>query len=175
MNDHKVSFYNSIKETTPIESKLISSIFEDIKVGRWKNEVLATRIDQSKKNELPCFTPSGIFTKRKKNNLLIFSHLICFDFDNVEHISKIRIKLSHLDWIYCNFITPSGRGLKVLVKVKSSVDKFEDLERTIASKLFEVTGMMRDTRAKGISQPQYISYDPEGYLNARALFYEEQE
>ena len=54
-------------------------------------------------------------------------------------------------------------------------EQFEDLERTIASKLFEVTGMMRDTRAKGISQPQYISYDPEGYLNDRALFYEEQE
>ena len=67
MNDHKVSFYNSIKETNPIESTLISSIFEDIKVGRWKNEVLATRIDQLKKIELPCFTPSGIFAKRKKN------------------------------------------------------------------------------------------------------------
>jgi len=173
MNELKVSFYKSVKDTTPLESVFFSTIYDWIKSERWKDLVLASRKDKLKKAELPCFTPSGVFKQRNKHSLLEFSHLICFDFDNVEDLIYMNRQIKSLDWIYCSFITPSGKGLKVIVKVASKEEKFELLEKTIADKIFEITGLKRDIKAKGISQAQFISFDPNAYLNDQALYFEE--
>ena len=70
MSDINVSFYNSIRETMPSKTVSIDFIINSIKIGTWAETVLKARQDMSLKQNLPCFSPTGIFKIRNKNQLM---------------------------------------------------------------------------------------------------------
>jgi len=165
MSTINVSFYNSIRETVPSKTLSIDFIIEAIRIGTWEEIVLKAREDLSLKQNLPCFTPTGVFERRTKKQLICFTGLICFDIDNISNVLHAKAQISQVPWVRSAFITPSGQGLKVLVKTDVEIGCYQQSEKAIAWVLQEDFGLIRDGRATGISQPQYVSFDPHIYYN----------
>lgn len=87
--------------------------------------------DKSKKTDLPVVLWSGMFSERKDDALHEHSGLIVLDFDHLD-VSKVKPILASDDHVYACWVSPSGDGLKALVKIKFPErhrDHFRGLEK----------------------------------------------
>jgi hypothetical protein len=166
-----VTVFKNIKETSTPFYRDVSVIFERIREGKSKDLVKSIRTEKDKttrnkmKQELPSICFSGRFNKRADNSLLEHSGLICLDFDGYpskkEMISE-KDSLSKDRYVYSVFVSPSGDGLKVIVKIPKDIDNhinyFNSLEKHFNSQHFDKT-------SKNVSRVCYESYDPMIYIN----------
>ena len=166
-----VTIFKNIKETSTPFYREVSVVLDRIKNGASKELVKSIRLekDKSQRNEikknLPAICFSGIFTKRNDNSINSHSGLICLDFDGYSKKKELlqeKEKLSKDKFVYSVFISPSGNGLKVLVKVPQDVDNhvnyFNSLEKHFNSEYFDKT-------CKNLSRVCYESYDPLVFIN----------
>ena len=146
-------------------------ILNRIKDG--KNSELVKRIrsekNKSERNELkkklPSICFSGIFNKRSDSALVEHSGLICLDFDGYEKkkdLTEDRLKFEKNKFVFAVFVSPSGNGLKVLVKIPKDSENhtkyFNSLNKHFASPYF-------DTTSKNVSRVCYESFDKQLYVN----------
>ena len=123
--------------------------------------------DQEKelKKILPLICWSGTFLKRTDNDCIKHSGLICLDFDD-ESFDSIMLKN---EYIYSAFISPTGTGVKVLVRIPEIIKDHSDYYLSL-SDYFGLSTI--DEKCKNISRGCYLSYDPNLYLNPDApIFY----
>jgi len=119
----RVSFFKNIKTVAPIKDTYALSVLELIRSGKYKNEVADIRVqnDKTKRNalkaKLPYVTFAGTFETRSNSYLKKPSGLACLDFDDVESIDELREKVNSDNFTFASFLSPSGNGLKVLVKI----------------------------------------------------------
>jgi len=171
MDSKNVTIFKNIKETATPFHREVSVVLQRIKDGASKELVKGIRQekDKSARNELKKLLPaicfSGIFTKRNDNSLTEHSGLICLDFDGYEKKKDLladKEKLSKSEFVYSVFISPSGNGLKALVKIPQDVDNhinyFNSLENHFNSPYFDKT-------CKNVSRVCYESFDPMIYVN----------
>ena len=127
----KVTIFQSIKDTDTPFHREVGVILERIKNGSSKRLVknIRTTKDKNERNELkkklPALCFSGVFNKRKDSALVEHSGLICLDFDGYEKkklLLEHKEKLTKDSYIFSVFISPSGNGLKVLVKIPADPD-----------------------------------------------------
>jgi len=154
-------------------------IIDRIKSGASKDLVkrIRTEKDKSQRNELkknlPAICFSGTFNKRNDSSIIQHSGFICLDFDGYENNKELltdKEKLTKSNFIYSVFISPSGKGLKALVKIPQDIDNhvnyFNSLEIHFNNPHF-------DTTCKNISRVCYESYDPLIYVNKNSSVWEE--
>jgi hypothetical protein len=164
------TFFTSLKNTKPSKFCTLEEIFEIIKSEKYKSIVSKIREEElpSKsilKNKIPVFTPTGIFNHRSIKGLEIYNGIICLDLDGVENPNDLKERCKQLDYVYAAFITPSGKGLKVIIKTSSLKDDYKITEEIVSKRFFEDTGFMRDNHCKDIARIQFLSYDPYLYCN----------
>jgi hypothetical protein len=159
------TFFKSITNTTPEGEFPLSTILEGIKSDRWKAKIQGCIKDLSKKRWLPCFTPTGKFNNRSIAGLYEYNGVICLDIDHVDDPEALKEKCKDIEWCHAAFITPSYRGLKVIVLTDAGIENFTAMEFAVASKFKALTGYMRDDRCKDIARAQFISWDPNLYYN----------
>ena len=131
--------------------------------------------DKEKRNELkqklPAICFSGKFTKRNDASLIEHSGVICLDFDGYES-DKLLLEEKELltkdRYTYAVFISPSGMGLKVLVKIPAEGENhkkfFNSLEKHYDSAYF-------DKSCKNVSRVCYESYDPLIFVNEQSSIF----
>ena len=166
-----VTIFKNIKETETPFYRDVQVVFNRIKDGATKELVKRIRLEKNKternelKKMLPAICFSGTFNKRNDNSLIQHSGLICLDFDGYEKTKEMlqdKENLSKDKYVYSTFISPSGNGLKVLVKVPSDsenhINYFNSLEKHFNSQYF-------DKVVKNISRVCYESYDPLIHVN----------
>jgi len=166
-----ITIFKNIKETDTPFYRDISVALDRIKSGATKDIIKNIRQckDKSDRNELkkklPAICFSGKFNKRNDNSLIKHSGLICLDFDdyaNKKAMLKEKETLSKDKYVYSVFVSPSGNGLKVLVKIPEDSDNhvnyFNSLQNHFQSENFDKT-------SKNVSRVCYESYDPFIYLN----------
>jgi len=174
----KITIFRNIKETQTPFYIGIDKILARIKDGKSKELVKSIRLETDKKerNELkknlPAVCFSGTFNKRSDDSLIEHSGFICLDFDGYE---KKKLMLEEKEnftkdkFIYSVFISPSGNGLKVIVKIPASeeshVNYFLALENYFDSPYFDKT-------CKNLSRVCYESYDPMIYINEDSALWE---
>jgi hypothetical protein len=174
----KITIFRNIKETQTPFYIGIDKILARIKDGKSKDLVKSIRLETDKKerNELkknlPAVCFSGTFNKRSDDSLIEHSGFICLDFDGYE---KKKLMLEEKEnftkdkFIYSVFISPSGNGLKVIVKIPASeeshVNYFLALENYFDSPYFDKT-------CKNLSRVCYESYDPMIYINEDSTLWE---
>ena len=142
-------------------------ILERIKNGSSKELVLAIRKEKDKekrnalKQGLPAVCFSGTFNKRSDDSLMEHSGLICLDFDGFKTkgaMNKKKDEIAKDPYTYSVFISPSGNGIKVLVKIPCDSSKhksyFQALEKYYDCEEFDIT-------CKNVSRVCYESFDPE--------------
>jgi hypothetical protein len=154
-------------------------ILERIKDGSSKELVKQIRKEKAKdvrnelKKGLPAICFSGKFNKRNDDSLVEHSGLICLDFDGYEKKKDLledKENMTKNKYVFSVFISPSGNGLKVLVKIPAESENhtnyFNSLEKYFNSQYF-------DTTSKNISRVCYESYDPLIYVNEHSSVWEE--
>jgi hypothetical protein len=168
---HNVTIFKNIKETSTPFHRDAAVILARIKEGASKDLVKKIRAEKRKaernelKKSLPAICFSGVFNKRSDASLIEHSGLICLDFDGYEKQADMlqdKQKLSESKFVYSVFISPSGNGLKVLVKIPADAENhqnfFYSLDKHFNSPRFDKT-------SKNISRVCYESYDPLIHVN----------
>jgi len=169
----KISIYNGVLSNTGYQIELVDALAR-IKNGKSKDRITQLRgckdqleADEIKK-KLPAVTFSGIFhPTRSDGNQIVKSGFIVLDFDKLDNLQEKKVELSSWEYSYAVWISPSGNGLKVLVKV-SDPDKHRDHFRAIPERwpLVDRTGV-------NPSRLCFESYDPEIYINDKASVFTE--
>ena len=175
---YKITIFQNIKETATPFFRDVNVILDRIKDGATKELVKKIRAEKRKpernelKKMLPAICFSGTFNKRADNALLAHSGLICLDFDGYQKQKELlqdKENLSKNKYVYSVFISPSGNGLKVLVKIPADAENhtnyFNSLERHFNSSYFDKT-------SKNLSRVCYESYDPLIYVNENSSLWD---
>ena len=166
-----ITIFKDIKSTNQPFYREVDVILNRIRDGASKELVKKIRAEKDKtqknlfKQNLPAVCFSGKFTKRNDNSLEDHSGLICLDFDGYnsnKDLLQEKERLSKNKYIYSVFISPSGKGLKALVKIPNDPDNhksyFLSLQSFFNSPYFDIT-------SKNLSRVCYESYDPLIYIN----------
>lgn len=177
----KVDYFKDKQSVIPVgRSKDVVFYLERIKFGQVKDKIqlLRAELDEEKrkklKGDLPAVTFCGTFTRRAKNGLKEGSGLAIVDFDKIKTYDELLLlkeKLSKDTYIFSIWISPSGNGLKALVKIPVVVDNDDYNKRYKAIyKHFlwvndEFGDNVIDTSGQDISRLCFESYDPEIYIN----------
>lgn len=174
----KFSFYKAPISTT-IPSKIISlnEVYSLIKGNVYKDVTEKLRSlhqkDQFRKFKSSYFdfvTFSGIFTRRHTKELLCSSNLIVIDIDHVNQIEEIRDKL-----LTCPietellFISPSGKGLKWVVRSDPCLQGHHDYFKTLSDFLKNEYGIECDKSGKDVSRACFLAHDPNVFINHKFL------
>jgi hypothetical protein len=169
-----ITIFQNIKDTDTPFHREVKIVLDRIRDGASKEIVKQIRQEKNKseRNEikklLPAICFSGTFKKRADNFLIEHSGLICLDFDGYDKQKELlqdKETLSKNKYVFSVFISPSGNGLKVLVKIPNDPDNhgnyFNSLEKYFNSKYFDKT-------SKNISRVCYESYDPLIFINEKS-------
>jgi hypothetical protein len=117
------------------------------------------------KKQLAAYSFSGKFKWRANDAIQTSSGLICLDFDHLENYDKWADALSKDKYTYACFRSPSGDGIKVLIKIPPVIEDyrmyFDALRMYFKMDDFEGWDDLKD-----ISRLCYESYDPDLYFNA---------
>ncbi len=178
-----VSVYDNIFDVTSFSAKDIDHILTLIKYGYPEliKQITAIRNltshqeqNEAKKN-LPVFCCNGTFHRRNNVSLLQYSSFIAIDFDGFSSNDELIAYKEHLKtypFVYAFFVSPSGIGLKAIVKHNNTnpahhYNLFVQLHR-----VFGLGNTNFDSVVSDISRGTYFSYDPELWINSNCRPFE---
>ena len=177
-NTYKITIFQNIKDTSTPFFRNVEVVLDRIRDGKSKELVDGIRKEKDKerrnelKKQLPAVCFSGEFNKRTDNSITNHSGLICLDFDNFKtkaSLTKKRELLESDKFSFAVFTSPSGNGIKVLVKIPKDIDNhkqyFQALEEHYNCEYF-------DTTCKNISRVCYESYDKDIYVNPKSKLWD---
>jgi len=127
--------------------------------------------DKTKKS-LRAIMFNGTFSERNDNGLIQHSGLCITDYDdypNLEVMEAERAKLISSPYTYMLFTSPSGNGLKCVIKIPAC-DKAEHKRRFKAYQQ-HIDSEYFDPSSANVSRVCFESYDTDAYINIKALEY----
>ena len=163
-----------------VETKEILKIFADIQTGVYQNAITYLRkslADDKKeaaeraKKSLPAFTPSATFNGGRKMEFLTnYNALMVLDIDKLEKekLQQCKTKIRMDDFVFASFVSPSGNGLKIFVKVSSDKDQHKETFLELQRYFEDLLSVEIDKSGKDITRLCFMSFDPELYLNENA-------
>ena len=177
-----ISLFKSVKESSKsIGVMKISDFFNDIKNGRWQDEVLKYRtipvdkIEERKnfKKKMPGVTPSAIFKERNESGISSHSGIICIDIDAKDQVAEINIDIlkddSYVYAIHSSISAGSSYAVYFKIDKNKHLDAFEGLKKYLFDNYFIVI----DVACKDKTRLRIVSYDPDIYVNEKAKFFKQ--
>ncbi|MFB9864320.1 VapE domain-containing protein [Rufibacter immobilis] len=170
--------FNQITEDNPLEG-----ILQEIRTGAYRSQVEAVRsfLLQDRKEEyerakksLPAFTPSGRYMEgRKQENLRVYSGVVALDLDKLsdEELALAKKTVIAEPITYAAFTSPSGNGLKVLVRVDSGAAAHKQAYRQVKRHYAKLLGLKIDESGSDVTRLCFVSWDPHLYLNPGAAVF----
>lgn len=135
--------------------------------SKFQVEGIRNQIDKEKSNKLKANLPSicfsGKFGKNRKDEELIeHSGFLVLDFDDVYELRDKQTEIISHDFVYACWVSPSGKGLKALIKIADGTKHREHF-----SSLQEV---FPDIDKSGVNPSRvcYESYDENIYINEKS-------
>lgn len=174
----QVSFFKggiTVKDNP--ETLSFNDICSRISNGDYSNTVAIVRgkdivASKKAKKSLDYFTPAGIFSSRNNSSLLNYSGVIGIDIDGIKSEDSIRQLCERLRddrYVMMFFVSPSGNGIKVFVKVDSDESLHDQAFRQIAAYFnyeYDISeyGSL-DMSVRDISRACFMSSDPDAYYS----------
>jgi len=153
----------------------LDKIVKRIQKGTSKELVEQIRNGNDKlKNNLPCIIFAGTFTERNSNSLQKHSGLMVVDFDKYP---STEVMYEQMELLKSNphflllFISPSGKGIKGVIKVSDHLTKdthpkvFKEFYKKFEYDYFDIVN-------SNIDRVCFESYDPNIYVNMDAQIFE---
>jgi len=175
-----ISVFKSLYKSDDVPFEVdVLKVLARIKNGTSKDKILKIRkmndCEEKKnlKNSLLSILFNGTFSARNDNSLIEHSGLCILDFDKYESIEKQnqeREKLMNCEFVFSVFESPSGNGLKALIRIPQC-DKethkryFKSFGEFIESDYF-------DFKNSNLSRVCFESYDPNLYINENAIVWD---
>lgn len=170
-----VTLFKNFNEV--VEHKSLPVILEEIRTGKYKHAIVYLRKSLAEKKEeaynkakksLPAFTPSGKFVGGRKLEFLAeYSNCIILDIDKLSTTDLQNA--SHLanqsEFTYASFISPSGNGLKILVKINSDKANHKDAFLLVQAHYESILKLEIDKSGKDVTRLCFYSWDENLYLN----------
>lgn len=165
-----VSLFKSVKEPNNPFNKSISYALDRIKNGYSKDIVNQLRLmsqEDYDKNKpmLPGTCFNGKFKNRSISGIIEHSGFIILDFDklgNIEESTILKDSISSDEFVYAVWISPSGKGIKVLVKVPPVVKNHKGYFMALKNHFNHPNW---DDSGSDVSRFCFESYDPDIYIN----------
>ena len=162
MRDIQVTIYPKVYGKHEPTYITLGTALERIKNGG-KNRFIIESLregDKSKKKELPIVCFSGLFpSERTDDSIIDHSSIIVVDFDHVD-VDHVKALLCMDDYVYSCWVSPSGDGLKALVRI-SHPERHRDHFRAIISYFEKTYGLQVDESGINESRACFESYDPD--------------
>lgn len=173
-----VSIYKKYNSVAPTKKMQVFKVLEEIETGAYSQQIkdvrvhINNKVERDKaKRELPLIGFGGTFTTRGNDNLIQSSGLAILDFDHLPDVLKTKQDVSKDEFTMSAFISPSGDGLKVLVKIPLvGSDKDYKSFYTELQKHYNQYGVT-DESTKDIARATYYSYDPDIYKNPESKMF----
>ena len=169
-NAHTQKTYDILDVLNWIKSGKSKSFIEQVRQKQSALMELEKGSEQHKKIEtektelkrrLESIVFQGVFSYRAKNGLTEHSELATLDFDHVSDPNFIRdFIFDSYKFVYSAFISPSGDGVKVLVRIPK-VKNDEEYKQYYTVLLNYFDSATSDQATKDISRICFISYDPD--------------
>ena len=184
-NKLMVSVYQEFK--TNLGEKSLLEVLQEIKSDKYQSAVNSIRYalhkgDEDKAEEIKKgllgFTASGTFGEsRTKANINTYSQIVCLDFDDipVTEVETLASKINQCDYTMASFISPSGEGLKVFIKVNSNAEQHATAYSQVANFYKELSGYDFDAKCKDITRLCFVSCDADLFINEEAKTFEVKE
>jgi|GEM_PF-7090645 len=168
-----VNLFQIIKEMQSLDLK---ERFEEIRKAKQAgNEELKSKL----KEQLPYFTHTGIFIPRRNDGLKLPGFTYQLDIDNINNADEILQRIIVDPELYVLFASKSvsGNGVKAVLFLKELLFlqdtwHFEEYRKvyhqvtSILSTYFKSKhNVTIDSQMKAISQPFYMFYSPDMYIN----------
>jgi len=118
------------------------------------------------KQTLPAICFSGKFSERSLKGCISHSGFIILDFDHTSELQKRKEEVCKHDFVYAAFISPSGDGLKALVRIEANIEKHGGYFRGL-KKVFPDL----DDTGKDVPRVCFESIDPDIYINKDAVLF----
>ncbi len=127
--------------------------------------------DDYKLNQLPYVIFGGTFKERKDAGLIKSSDLVCIDIDNLPDVGIVKQELSKLSLPVLHFVSPKGKGLKVVFVCNK---KFSFKENYVAygRYLIQIVGIPEkhiDKSCSNISRACFLCHDADAFFDADRL------
>ena len=163
-----------------VEHKTISTILEEIKTGKYRPGIIYLRksLAENKteaynkaKKSLPAFTPSGKFVGGRKLEFLAnYSNCIILDIDKLSaaDLQNAKHLANQSEFTFASFISPSGNGLKILVKINSDKANHKEAFLLVQAHYESILKLEIDKSGKDITRLCFYSWDENLYLNENA-------
>lgn len=122
-----------------------------------------------KANNFDYVTFSGTFKKRADSELITHSSLLTIDFDHLNNQSQLKEKLltdAYFDTEML-FTSPSGDGLKWIVRIDLNQCSHDDYFNAIANYILNTYNIKVDASGKDCSRACFLVHDPEAFLHQR--------
>lgn len=169
--------------TEVIGNTVLDDLICDIRNGKykWQVEKLRAMIAEGKRKEydkqkksLYAFTPSGTFISGRKPDVMkSYSNIIILDIDKLDQptLQMAREKAEKEDYTFALFESPSGNGLKILVRVNTGREHHLVAYNQVKGHYESVVGLPIDRSGKDITRLCFVSYDPEAFLYLNSKVY----
>ena len=173
-----VTIFKNFNEV--VEHKSLPVILEEIRTGKYKHAIVYLRKSLAEKKEeayskakksLPAFTPSGKFVGGRKLEFLAeYSNTIILDIDKLikEELSKATHLANQSEFTYASFISPSGNGLKILVKIDTPKTEHKETFLLVQDHYEKLLNLEIDKSGKDITRLCFYSSDENLFLNENA-------
>ena len=138
------------------------SIIDQIKIAAQNNDLKLK--DSLKQNNLYSFVPSVKLDgeSRGLRNIIDYNPIMVVEFDKISHAKELKERLfNNLKSVIAAWISPSGKGLKLLIRIPkpTSVEEYKEYYCGIAYYLSQYQGF--DGVNFNIVLPLFLSYDRE--------------
>lgn len=167
---YSFSIFKELYNTDVPYTVSLEKVVERIKNGTSKDKVERIRNGEIKlKSFLPCIVFAGTFSHRAQNGLLEHSGLMVVDFDKIPDPYAYKEELKKTNLFLLLFISPSGNGVKGVVKInKCNSDEhakvFKAFEDEFKFDFFDISG-------SNVDRICFESYDPDIYVNLDSKVY----
>ena len=181
-NKLMVSMFKSF--STNLGDKDFIDIIQEIKTEKYQSDISSIRYALHKelqaeadkiKSKLPAFTTSATFGKnRTKDSIKSYSQILCLDYDHVpiEYLSALISHVNKCAYTFASFISPSGKGLKVFIKVNSNAEQHSIAYQQVSDFYQKLSGLEADAKCKDITRLCFVSADSACYLDETSKIFE---
>jgi putative DNA primase/helicase len=148
----------------------IRQVFESVMASTGNDRKAAKQAVDENKKRLPGVMWSGTFRRRRQNDLMQHSGLLCADLDDLgERVPEVRAKLEMSPSLWALFASPTGDGLKCVFRVTDDAGKHKASFHAVEQHVRQLTGVQLDESCSDVARLCFLSHDPDAYLNDKAI------
>jgi len=166
------SMCDSVCEPDSVKETSLLDVLKQIKSGAWKNEVAAVRAGTREKTTLPQCCAFGVYEGRRADeNLRSRSGFLVLDYDAKENrktdFERLRERWSRMKSTFADFASPSGNGLKVIIRISDEYATAREAFEAVAPVVKMFGGKVDDQPAA--LQTFIVSDDDRAFINPAPL------